>query len=413
MAACTNPVTTHFYMDNERLLNLLENYRAGICSPEELEELEQWYTRLAAGDATYLSEETGSAKAQLADELLTQFRRRVSEQQAPVRTLSRTRRILYRITAAAAILLVLGTSSWYFFIRKPATGETIVKETPVNNNIQPGGDKARLTLADGTTIELTDAANGTLAQQGISQVEKTKDGLLVYKVADGTQQNATGNQAVLNTISTPRGGQYQVVLTDGSRVWLNASSSLKFPATFPGKERRVELTGEAYFEVAKGNRPFIVKVTTGKGEAGEVEVLGTHFNINAYTDEASIKTTLLEGKVKVSASQSQTILQPGQQAQVVNSNVSVINNADTEEAVAWKNGLFTYTNADIQTIMRQAARWYDIDVVYEGSITTERFRGKIARNANLDEFLKILELNNVQFTIEGKKVKVKYSIHIL
>ena len=267
------------------------------------------------------------------------------------------------------------------------------------NDVPPGGNKAVLTLADGTTIMLDDVKNGTLAQQGKTKVSKL-DGKLAYNSAK------TGVEEILyNTISTPRGGQYQVVLPDGSQVWLNAASSLRFPTSFTGNERRVEITGEAYFEVAKNaNLPFVVQVNTS-----EIKVLGTHFNIMAYNEEELLKTTLLEGSVQFTSGENHATLQPGQQSQLIkNGQVKILDNVNIEEVVAWKNGMFHFEKMDIESLMRQISRWYDIEVVYQNHKSDDKFIADIPRNTNLSDALKALELTGkVQFDVEGKTVIVK------
>jgi ferric-dicitrate binding protein FerR (iron transport regulator) len=211
-------------------------------------------------------------------------------------------------------------------------------------------------------------------------------------------------EVLYNTVSTPRGGQYQLTLSDGSKVWLNASSSLRFPTAFPGTERRVEITGEAYFEVA-GNesKPFVVDIA-GKGE---VEVLGTQFNINAYEDEPAIKTTLLEGKVKVSESNGSqsSVLKPGQQAQLANG-IRVMDNVDMEEIMAWKTGWFYFDRQELPAIMRQVSRWYDVDVRYEGRISKKSFSGIVGRDNDIKDVLKIMENAGIRFRIEGSSITV-------
>jgi len=237
--------------------------------------------------------------------------------------------------------------------------------------------------------------------------------LLAYHLPkiEVSAKNAT---VLYNTITTPRGGQYQVMLSDGSKVWLNAASSLHFPTSFTGQQRIVELTGEAYFEVAhvsavgeKNKLPFIVKIITASGARREVEVLGTHFNINAYNDESVVKTTLLEGSVKMTQESGSTLLIPGQQAQLnSNGDVNILKDADMDEAIAWKNGMFQFKKVDIKTIMRQIARWYDVDIEYQKNVD-EKFYAEISRNTNVSNVFRILEeTGGVHFVIEGKKVVV-------
>ena len=250
-------------------------------------------------------------------------------------------RLWYRIAAAASILLVLSAGA-YWLLHKPT------KESYVVNDIAPGGNKAILVLSNGKQITLKGARNGKLAQQGSETVNKTGEGQLVYE----NNQQASSNAVEYNTMITPRGSTYSVTLSDGTKVWLNDVSSIKYPTAFSGKERDVEITGEAYFEVAHNpNKPFHVTV------AGQtVEVLGTHFNVNAYPEEGPIRTTLLEGKVKVNRNGQAATLLPGQQAQAGLSSINVLDHADTEQATAWKDGFFRIDNSDLPTIMRQVER---------------------------------------------------------
>jgi ferric-dicitrate binding protein FerR (iron transport regulator) len=306
--------------------------------------------------------------------------------------------ILKWIGIAASVAGLIGLSI-FFYTRLGSEKEAAKNEahTKPVNDVTPGGNKAVLTLADGSTIVLDDAQNGKLAQQGNTKVIKL-NGKLDY--------NASGSSAkeiLYNTIATPRGGQYQIELPDGSQVWLNAASSLHFPTVFAGKERRVEITGEAYFEVAKDkSMPFIVKVNNA-----EVQVLGTHFNVMAYSDEAAVKTTLLEGSVKFVSQNNSTVLKPGQQSQLAkDGQVKVANEVDLDKVMAWKNGLFKFGGEDIETVCRQLARWYDVEVVYNQR-PDDLFYADIPRNTSLADAFKALELTGkVHFKIEGRKVIV-------
>jgi ferric-dicitrate binding protein FerR (iron transport regulator) len=310
--------------------------------------------------------------------------------------------------AAAVIFLVLVTGGGYLWMhRSSSSGATIAGEKDVAKGFKsdrsPGGNKAVLTLADGSTIVLDSAHNGLLSQQGNSKVQKLDSGQLAYEIAASLKQPAA-SEATYNTITTPRGGQYQVVLSDGSKVWINAASSLRFPTSFSGKGREVELKGEAYFEIKENKAmPFKVKVSQGE----EVEVLGTHFNIMAYEDEPVVKTTLLEGRIKVTAGVTSKMVKPGQQVQInAKGELVLVGDVDVEEAVAWKNGYFQFHIADIETVMRQLTRWYDIDVYYESRKPEGHFLGEISRNNNLSDVLKMLEVNGVHFRMEGKKLIV-------
>jgi ferric-dicitrate binding protein FerR (iron transport regulator) len=300
---------------------------------------------------------------------------------------------------AACILVIAGTA--IYFWNRVSNKKNIAKTTTttnIKNDVQPGTEKAVLTLADGSQITLDSTANGTIAQQGNTVVLK-EDGLLAYN----TDRDKPQNEILYNTLSTPKGGEYRsLVLSDGSKVWLNSLSSIHFPTSFVGNERKVEITGEVYFEVAKNpSRPFKVTVN-----GMTIEVLGTHFNVNAYNDEPIIRTTLFEGIVKVSKHGNNKLIKPGQEAQVNSEDENIqITSADTEQAIAWKEGFFVFKNNDIETIMRQLARWYDVDVVYQGK-TIEKFSGRVNRNTNLSEVLKAFEESNIHFKIHDKVITI-------
>lgn len=384
----------------EHFAQLIEKYEAGTASPEEVAELNEWYRSFDDEVATVGSEEplTKSALGHAIKQRIQHSTREASP--------ALYRRIWFR-AAAVVLVLLLGAASFYYL--QPGLDKQVVTKTPVIQTpveIVPGGDKALLTLADGSTIILDSASNGLLSTQGNIEVKKMDNGLLAYKVNGKILYE--DDAAFYNTITTPRGGQYKVTLSDGTKVWLNAASSIRFPVFFTGNERVVEVTGETYFEVAKNAlKPFKVKAVNS-----EVEVLGTHFNINAYDDEASIKTTLLEGKVKVTVpgkttTQPARFLQAGQQSGISkNGQINVINNADTEEAVAWIKGRFQFDNTDLRTMLRQFARWYDVDVEYRGPVDLY-FTGQLTRNEEVRKVFKQLELTGeVHFRMEGRKVIV-------
>jgi ferric-dicitrate binding protein FerR (iron transport regulator) len=326
----------------------------------------------------------------------------------------RTRTItlpLYTVKIAAAILIgLLLTGAWLILrTTKTTPSAAIAKNTPASNDALPGKDKAILTLADGTVVSLDDAHNGTLAQQGNTKVFKL-NGRLSYNSAEPgapIADNKPGAPMAYNTIATPRGGQYQVVLPDGSQVWLNAASSLRFPTAFSGKDRRVEVTGEAYFEIAKNSSmPFTVAIPAAGGS--EIKVLGTHFNVTAYTDDALLKTTLLEGSVKFVSGGGSTLLKPGEQTQLAkNGRVDLASDIDVSQVIAWKNGIFHFEGADIETVMKQLSRWYDVDVIYGSKKASDLFYADIPRNTRLSDALKALALTGkVDFKIENKKIMV-------
>ena len=302
-----------------------------------------------------------------------------------------------RYVAAAAVLFLAASATWWGLHRSPNLMP--VQNIVAGHDLAPGGNKAVLTLADGSHITLDSAHTGVVARQGAGQVVKKADGQIAYTPA------GTAGPVLYNTMTTPRGGQYQLTLADGTQVWLNAASSITYPTTFSGPDRTVTISGEAYFEVAHRERqPFRVK-------AGEtlIEDLGTHFNINAYADEPAIRTTLLEGSVQVSiaGSAAAVTLKPGQQARSHTIGpIKVLSGVDLDETLAWKNGLFQFDRADIQAVMRQIARWYDVEVQYEGPVPNDKFWGKLPRDANASQVLRVLQKEQVHFRIEGKKIIV-------
>lgn len=312
------------------------------------------------------------------------------------RTVKTPSRMHWWWAAAAVTGIILATASWW--LMKPSTPAKPLPAVAVRykNDVPPGSNKAILTLSDGSSITLDDAKNDTLGKQGSTSIIKLQNGQVLYKAA------AAATAVTYNTLSTPRGGQYQLTLPDGTKVWLNAASSLHFPTAFTSHSRLVELTGEGYFEVAPmPGKPFLVKVN-----GTEIAVLGTHFNVMAYTNEQAMAVTLLEGAVNVSRNGVVKKLHPGQQARIPADNNITVTNVDISEAVAWKNGFFIFERADITTVMRQLERWYDIDVVYEGAPPTMRFGGGMQRSLPLSRVLNILEKNQVAFKIEGRKITV-------
>jgi len=300
--------------------------------------------------------------------------------------------------AAAIILLVLAGTVFITLKNKdhqPTAKKTEEIQLP-KKDLAPGGDKAILTLSNGKQIILDNAVDGKLVTQANVKVIKMSG-----KLAYSKENNS--NEVLYNTVSTPMGGQYQLVLSDGSKVWLNAGSSLHFPISFTGKERTVELTGEGYFEIAHNvDMPFNVKVNNVN-----VQVLGTHFDINAYKDEDGVRTTLLEGLVKVNTGSTNLMLQPGQQARIDRKkNLSINKEVDTDEVIAWKNGWFNFNSLQIQDILRQISRWYNVEIRYEGETTQKHFTGMVTRNSNVSEVLRIMEQAGIRFKIEGKTITV-------
>jgi transmembrane sensor len=308
------------------------------------------------------------------------------------------RRFWQRLAIAASVIFCMSIAG--YFILRPKQEQLTVQSQVSKNDLLPGSNKATLTLANGKQIVLTGAKNGQLAVQGNMTVNKTADGRIIYN-----QTDASVTSIQYNTTSTPRGGQYHVILADGTQVWLNAASSITYPTAFTGNDRTVSITGEAYFEVTHNlAKPFRVK---SKGQT--VEVLGTHFNINAYPDEQATVTTLFEGSVKINEGIASVFLKPGQQALVAENNlpVRVIDDADLDQALGWKNEEFYFNHTDIQAVMRQIARWYDVEIIYTGKIPKKQFSGTFSRNTNASKVLALLEYTGLNFKIEGRKIIVK------
>lgn len=307
-------------------------------------------------------------------------------------------------SAAAAVLLIVSVGIGYL-IREQAAADFTKAQLSA---IKPGSNSAILKLANGTEIDLNKLQDGAVLKQENLIVTKTKDGLIKYQVDAGAAAKAQD----FNTIITPNGGTYQVVLPDGTKVWLNAKSELKYPLSFSSSDRKVTLLGEAYFEVATmKNKPFLVK-----SKQQTIEVIGTHFNVNAYTDEPLVKTALLQGKIKVSIANqpgSDKILHPGQMSVWDTNQTSIsVQETDTELAVAWKNGLFYFKDADLTTILRSFSRWYNIEIVTRGNISDRTFSGKLYRNVNAYQALQVLKLLGVDFSLEKNQAQQPLKIII-
>lgn len=303
---------------------------------------------------------------------------------------------------AAALILVFATASSIYLIKNRQTEKTALAVNQPKYDVPPGHSGAVLTLSNGQKIILDSAGNGEFLKDGTVNIIK-KENAIVYK--------GKTEEIVYNTISTPTGHQWQLELIDGTKVWLNAASSIRYPLNFMGNERKVEVTGEAYFEVVHNDQqPFRVQVITSSGNGGVIEDLGTAFNVNAYSDEPVVKTTLVEGELKVTTEdQEGVILKPGQQAVVSsqNSPVKVNNSIDVEAVTAWKDGLFKFNEDGVAVIMRQIGRWYNVDIVYEGAIPKMQIHGTAPRNTNLSSIIKVLSLSGVHVRLDGNTIIVK------
>ena len=385
--------------NTEHYESLLSKYLDGQCNAAEVAELYSWLQSSGSHRAllTKMQEEfqstfnnTNEIPAEISDRIETRLLQAITTTTTP----SITRRIWYTTAAAAALILLLA-GSWFFLEhnQKPAI---IAK---ADSTILPGTNKAILTLADGSTITL-DSAGHQVISQGKTTVHQ-KNGQLQY----ASREN---NEAVVyNTLTVPRGGQFNIILPDGSHVWLNAASSLRYPTAFTGKERKVALQGQGYFEVTpSAKQPFSVQVNNM-----EVQVLGTSFDIMAYADEKSVNTTLIQGAVNVKQGNQEKRLQPGQQASLdpLTGNITV-HPADVDQAIAWKTGFFEFDNARLADILRQLARWYDIDISYNQTANEKLFGGRISRSLPLSEILHMLEVNGPVFALSGRKLIVVKSV---
>lgn len=369
---------------------ILDKVSSGDGTPEEQQIAKYWLHQLHQDEELELSE----------NELDTLSTEMWNEIQNKRRAESPGKRFLWPAIAAAACFVLAFSSVLYFYYNGASDGNKVAQV--LVQDIPAGGNKAYLTLANGKKISLTDASSGTIATQAGIQISKTSNGQLIYTI---TNQKTVGQNDYYNRIETPRGGQYQLNLPDGTKVWLNSASSLKYLVNFSSKEERiVELTGEAYFEVAKDkNHPFLVR-----SGGQEVKVLGTHFNINSYEDENGVKTTLLEGSVKVNNS---VILVPGEQSVFTGDKISV-KTVTANDAIDWKNGEFVFNKDPLTDILRKVSRWYNVDIVYVRDLGSQQdvptFSGSVSRFENVSVVLRMLEeTSNVRFAIEGKTIKVK------
>jgi transmembrane sensor len=383
-------------MTDDQYLSLCEKYLKGIATPEE-EILIEEYQNSRGLNNIILGDVGANDKQRLKAILYHRLQASLQQQTAPV---VKMRRWPY---AAAAAILVFISVGIYLVSNKTSTPtlSIIQHNKPEKNDIQPGSEKAVLTLANGSKITLDDAPNGVVSKQGNSAISKSANGLVINGGNSADNKLAVNN---LNTITIPRGGKYHITLSDGTKVWLNSSSALTFPATFTGTGRTVRVTGEAYFEVAKNAKmPFKIDVN-GKQI---IEVIGTHFNINAYADENNITTTLLEGSVKVTYKDKSTYIIPGQTAINNFDQHIIVKQADLEEVMAWKNDSFIFNNENITSIMRKISRWYDVDVAYKGEMKNINFDGSYSRSKGLASLLKNIELvNKVRFITKERRITV-------
>lgn len=380
-------------MTREEYNALYEKYLSGKCTIEERGAIENYQDSIDLDSHHWIKDQMGEqevVKETIHSELLSSIARQ-KRRQIRIRTW---------YAAAAVILLILSSGLYFNNLKKKTTVIAKTESPRFKNDVLPGDNRAILTLDDGSQINLDDAQNGVLASEDNTDIRKTGSGQLEYSASGKLIETVK-----YNTLSTPMGGQYQLSLPDGSRVWLNSGSSIRFPTAFIGKERVVELKGEAYFDITKNKKmPFIVRTNNSM----DIKVLGTQFNVMAYDDEKSINTTLVEGSVQILKESGTAFLEPGQAA-ILNKGTGKIkvSEADIDEAVAWKNGYFMFSNENIESIMRKVSRWYNIDVDYQGNLSNKDFVGTISRDKNISELLKMLELTGaIHFKVDGRRVTV-------
>lgn len=380
--------------NQQRINELAFKWMKGIITPEERDEFMQWYTNADDGNAVEISEEVSPDELTHGLKIYSGISDNLEPEKVPVKK-------LVWLRYAAAVIIILGVSAYFFnFNHKKEELTVKLDPAPVQQEITaPTTVNAIITLENGKKIVIDSAGNGLLATQVNIRLSKLSDGEIVY--------NGEADKISYNTLVNPRGSKViQITLSDGTKVWLNSETSLRYPTGFKGDERVVEVTGETYFEVAKNpSMPFKVRKN-----GTEIVVTGTHFNVNAYDEEEKMKVTLIEGGVRVTSPTNKTItLIPGQQSQLkADGSISLEKDVDIEGVTAWKDGKFIFDGkTEIGTIMRQIARWYDLEISYEGQIKSH-FSGSISRSANLTQVLKKIETTDViHFQVEGKKVIVK------
>jgi ferric-dicitrate binding protein FerR (iron transport regulator) len=383
-------------MNKEEYIKWYEKSIEGKLSTEERELLEN-YTDEFNLEAHQWDEKLMGDKNKVKKEIFQQILNGIEAKDSRV--------LSWKIwLAAASIIFVMLTSGIYFYTQNQIDATTIISKTESNIEVLLGNNQATLTLSDGSKIALNDTKNEVIKKEANAEIKKISTSLIYSRSVDKIPSN------LYNTVSTPNGGQYHIQLEDGTKVWLNAASSIHFPVAFSGVERVVELKGEAYFEVAKNAKmPFKVYLNSGKTDKlMQIEVLGTHFNVSAYSNE-DFKTTLLEGSVRLTNnSKKSLILQPGEQSVLNNFGKMEVKPANLKEAIAWKNRLFIFDHENIEGIMKKLSRWYNIEVEYVGELANKEFVATISRDENLSEVLKLLELTGtVQFEVKGKKVIVR------
>ncbi|MGE9313791.1 FecR family protein [Niabella sp. CJ426] len=383
------------YDDHIKLL--AKKWMQGTITPEEEVEFATWYNLFDDEAELVLSREFANDEEELQQRIFDTVNKRLMLKATTVHKFPLKRKLV--AVAAVTVFFLIGWAVYKLIIGKDQPSDT-PGEITVFNDILPGGNKGGLLLADGSYIALGKEQQDVVAVKGKGQFTQLDDGEIACSETESSNSNG------YNTLTTPKGGQYRLRLPDGTRVWLNSASSIKFPTAFNKNRREVEVTGMVYFEVAKrASQPFIAK-----SRGMEVKVLGTHFCINTYDKDQVGKVSLIEGKVEVYNLSSNILktLHPGQQADLAqNGNIVVQDSADLTSVVAWKDGFFDFEDSDLPSVMRQIEQWYDIEVIFEGAITREKFGGRISRNLPLSKILHLLKLNGIDFQMNGRRLLIK------
>ncbi len=407
----------------KRIAELAHKWQNGTITAEEKQEFDDWYNQYNIPDEIEVGEGQGKNEEELKKHLYNEIISKIApaaEEMTPILSTmtpaasttmpasDQSSVIMLnpitgrwkqkRIAVAAAVIIAVALTMFYLFNGRSLSGAGVDSDLYSSiPEIGPGIDGAVLKLNDGRELLLDSNADGTLLVQQDVEVIKDK-GQLMYTTNKSIEADG------YNVMITPRGRQYKVVLADGTKVWLNAASSIKYPVAFKGKERVVDISGEVYFEVAKDRlKPFIVNISDGTS----IRVLGTHFNISAYAEDITTKTTLLEGSVEVITQNEKLKLAPGQQAELKATTLKLNDNIDTTQVVAWKSGFFEFHDLDLPSIMRQVSRWYDVDIIYEKQAGKETFGGRISRNVNLESVLKGLEITGVKFKMKDNQLIIQ------
>lgn len=387
-------------MNQQTIIELVEKIAAGVATDAEIAQFNQWYQSFQKEGQEWPFADLGD-KEKIETAILQSIEQRINILPESGRSSFYT---LRRI-AAAVIVLIIAAGGFYWYSSGINDSEDSI-ELVIRNDVGPGEEKAVLTLGDGSQIMLDEANTGLLASEGSTTVKKSGKGLITYQSGNSPADKDIHmeSQVVYNTISTPRGGKYKVLLPDETEVWLNAMSSIRFPTQFTEKTRQVEITGEVFFDVTRNKaQPFWVR--TGDQV---VKVLGTQFNVKAYSDEETIRTTLVEGSVIVETAGDKVKIEPGEQVVNQTNSEIAVEDVDVEQVIAWKNGLFQFWDTNLKEIMRQLSRWYDVDVTYLSNENDISFTGFISRDVTISNVLHMLEeAGDIRFGLDGSQVVVK------